>query len=137
MSDDKQASGTPRTDAECGRGEHILVERLQVPTEFARTLEQQLLAAQAELTALRSDIARHVEIATAAQSEVEAMREKLQRTEHALDAYAKRVLADPVAWLLQHDETGRDCFCANNGIGSLEQFQRDNPRYHLVCELRK
>lgn len=65
------------------------------------------------------------------------LKARLHRTESALDAYAKRCLAEPVAWLLQHDETGRDCFCSNDRFGALEQFMANNPRYNLICELRK
>jgi hypothetical protein len=74
---------------------------------------------------------------------------------HHLEAFAKLVaekaLADhamqevqrlgqeieqePVAWMFQHDETGRMNYVSNDGIHNPTMFLEMNPRYALVCPL--
>ena len=42
---------------------------------------------------------------------------------------------EPVAWMFQHDETGRMNYVSNDGINTPERFIEMNPRYKLVCPL--
>ena len=43
--------------------------------------------------------------------------------------------AEPVAWMFQHDETGRMNYVSNDGIHTPTMFLEMNPRYALVCPL--
>ena len=43
--------------------------------------------------------------------------------------------AEPVAWMFQHDETGRMNYVGNDGIHNPTMFLEMNPRYALVCPL--
>ena len=45
------------------------------------------------------------------------------------------VQQEPVAWMFQHDETGRMNYVGNDGIHSPAMFLEMNPRYALVCPL--
>ena len=60
------------------------------------------------------------------------------RKEQALAAI-KEALAhpeqEPVAWMFQHDETGRMNYVSNDGIHDPTMFLGMNPRYALVCPL--
>jgi hypothetical protein len=42
---------------------------------------------------------------------------------------------EPVAWMFQHDETGRMNYVSNDGIHNPTVFLEMNPRYALVCPL--
>ena len=42
---------------------------------------------------------------------------------------------EPVAWMFQHDETGRMNYVSNDGIHDPTMFLGMNPRYTLVCPL--
>ena len=42
---------------------------------------------------------------------------------------------EPVAWMFQHDETGRMNYVSNDGIHNPTMFLEMNPRYALVCAL--
>ena len=42
---------------------------------------------------------------------------------------------EPVAWMFQHDETGRMNYVSNDGIHDPTMFLGINPRYALVCPL--
>ena len=42
---------------------------------------------------------------------------------------------EPVAWMFQHDETGRMNYVSNDGIHNPTMFLEMNPRYALVCPL--
>jgi hypothetical protein len=42
---------------------------------------------------------------------------------------------EPVAWMFQHDETGRMNYVSNDGIHNPAMFLKMNPRYALVCPL--
>jgi hypothetical protein len=42
---------------------------------------------------------------------------------------------EPVAWMFQHDETGRMNYVGNDGIHNPTMFLEMNPRYALVCPL--
>jgi hypothetical protein len=42
---------------------------------------------------------------------------------------AKPAPAEPVAWMFQHGDTGRMCFCANDGANTRENFAANNPRH--------
>jgi hypothetical protein len=41
----------------------------------------------------------------------------------------------PVAWMFQHEETGRMNYVSNDGIHNPAMFLEMNPRYALVCPL--
>ena len=42
---------------------------------------------------------------------------------------------EPLAWMFQHDETGRMNYVSNDGIHNPTVFLEMNPRYALVCPL--
>ena len=42
---------------------------------------------------------------------------------------------EPVAWMFQHDETGRMNYVSNDGIHDPTMFLGMNPQYALVCPL--
>lgn len=42
---------------------------------------------------------------------------------------------EPVAWMFQHDETGRMNYVSNDGTHNPTMFLEMNPRYALVCPL--
>ena len=42
---------------------------------------------------------------------------------------------EPVAWMFQHEETGRMNYVSNDGIHDPTMFLKMNPRYALVCPL--
>jgi hypothetical protein len=42
---------------------------------------------------------------------------------------------EPVAWMFQHDETGRMNYVSNDGMNTPERFIEMNPHYELVCPL--
>jgi hypothetical protein len=42
---------------------------------------------------------------------------------------------EPVAWMFQHDETGRMTYLSNDGFHNPTMFIEMNPRYALVCSL--
>ena len=42
---------------------------------------------------------------------------------------------EPVAWMFQHNETGRMNYVSNDGIHNPTMFLEMNPRYALVCPL--
>jgi len=43
--------------------------------------------------------------------------------------------SEPVAWMFQHEETGRINYVSNDGIHTPTMFLERNPRYALVCLL--
>jgi hypothetical protein len=40
-----------------------------------------------------------------------------------------------VAWMFQHEETGRMSYVSNDGMNTPALFLKMNPRYTLVCVL--
>ena len=58
------------------------------------------------------------------QSAITAIKEALAQPEQ-----------EPVAWMFQHDETGRMNYVSNDGIHNPAMFLEMNPRYALVCPL--
>jgi len=42
---------------------------------------------------------------------------------------------EPVAWMFQHEETGRMNYVSNDGMNTPERFIEMNPKYELVCPL--
>ena len=42
---------------------------------------------------------------------------------------------EPVAWMFQHNETGRMSYVSNDGLHNPTTFIEMNPRYALVCPL--
>ena len=53
----------------------------------------------------------------------------------AIDALKALDKQEPVAWMFQHDETGRMNYVSNDGIHDPTMFLGMNPRYALVCPL--
>lgn len=41
-------------------------------------------------------------------------------------------VSEPVAWMMEHDETGRHTFVANDRFGALEQWQESNSRWRVA-----
>jgi hypothetical protein len=57
---------------------------------------------------------------------------------HEAIAAIKEALAqeqEPVAWMFQHDLTGRMNYVSNDGVHNPTIFLEMNPRYALVCPL--
>jgi hypothetical protein len=50
-------------------------------------------------------------------------------------AIAELESQEPVAWMFQHDETGRMNYVSNDGIHNPAMFLEMNPRYALVYPL--
>ena len=67
-----------------------------------------------------------VDIAEILSAEVERLREALAQPEQQ---------AEPVAWMFQHDKTGRMNYVSNDGMHTPELFLKANPQYALVCPL--
>ena len=42
---------------------------------------------------------------------------------------------EPVAWMFQHNETGRMSYVSNDGLHNPTMFVEMNPRYALACPL--
>ena len=53
----------------------------------------------------------------------------------AIDAALAQPEQEPVAWMFQHDETGRMNYVSNDGVHNPTIFLEMNPRYALVCPL--
>jgi hypothetical protein len=51
------------------------------------------------------------------------------------EAIAELESQEPVAWMFQHDETGRMNYVSNDGIHNPTVFLEMNSRYALVCPL--
>ena len=65
-----------------------------------------------------------------------ALREALR--EHAMrevQRLGQEIEQEPVAWMFQHDETGRMNYVSNDGIHNPTMFLEMNPRYAFVCAL--
>jgi hypothetical protein len=54
--------------------------------------------------------------------------------EHAMRGGSEQQ-AEPVAWMFQHDETGRMNYVSNDGRNTPDLFLKTNLRYALVCPL--
>ena len=54
--------------------------------------------------------------------------------EHAMRGGSEQQ-AEPVAWMFQHDETGRMNYVSNDGRHTPDLFLKTNLRYALVCPL--
>ena len=65
---------------------------------------------------------------------VEEMQRMAKRIEE-LEALAQPKEQEPVAWMFQHEETGRMNYVSNDGIHDPTMFLGMNPRYALVCPL--
>lgn len=87
-----------------------------------------------------AEAARQYLIATAHLGACPGTRDVLER---AIDAHedslrekaAKPAEPEPLAWLFQHGDTGRPCFCANDGANTRENFAANNPRHVYVGPL--
>jgi len=67
---------------------------------------------------------------------ITAIKEAL--SEHAMrevQRLGQEIEKEPVAWMFQHDETGRMNYVSNDGIHNPTVFLEMNPRYALVCPL--
>ena len=67
-----------------------------------------------------------VDIAEILSAEVERLQKALAQLEQK---------AEPVAWMFQHDETGRMNYVSNDGRNTPDLFLKTNLRYALVCPL--
>ena len=63
---------------------------------------------------------------------LQALHDENERLGLYKDAYAEQ---EPVAWMFQHEETGRMNYVSNDGIHNPAMFLEMNPRYALVCPL--
>jgi hypothetical protein len=50
-------------------------------------------------------------------------------------AALEQPVQEPVAWMFQHDETGRINFVVNYGMMAADEFIKVNPRYTLIGSL--
>jgi hypothetical protein len=59
------------------------------------------------------------------------------KQDHAITALRTAIeqAEKPVAWMFQHDETGRMNYVSNDGVHNPSTFLEMNPRYALVCPL--
>jgi hypothetical protein len=60
-----------------------------------------------------------------------ALRDAIQILRAALEQPEQ----EPVAWMFQHEETGRMNYVSNDGYNATGRFLEMNPRYALVCAL--
>ena len=65
---------------------------------------------------------------------LQALHDENERLGLYKDSYAQPE-QEPVAWMFQHDETGRMNYVSNDGIHNPTMFLEMNPRYALVCPL--
>ena len=54
---------------------------------------------------------------------------------HDLVRLGQEIEQEPVAWMFQHDETGRMNYVSNDGRHTPDLFLKTNLRYALVCPL--
>ena len=72
------------------------------------------------------------------QGKVNGLKVLADNHEKAITALTERLAQpeqEPVAWMFQHDETGRMNYVSNDGIHNPAMFLKMNPRYALVCPL--
>jgi hypothetical protein len=67
--------------------------------------------------------------------EFNASAEKMHEAITAIKEALEQPEQKPVAWMFQHDETGRMNYVSNDGIHNPTMFLEMNPRYALVCPL--
>ncbi len=65
---------------------------------------------------------------------LQTLHEENERLGLYRDAYGQPE-QEPVAWMFQHDETGRMNYVSNDGIHNPAMFLEMNPRYALVYPL--
>jgi hypothetical protein len=76
------------------------------------------------------------DIRQAAQQALEALRYgKPNKAITILREALEQPEQEPVAWMFQHNETGRMNYVSNDGANTPELFLKGNPRYALVCPL--
>jgi hypothetical protein len=84
------------------------------------------------------------DLRTAAQQALEALEESeqhygsdsaLRDAIQILRAALEQPEQEPVAWMFQHEETGRMNYVSNDGYNATGRFLEMNPRYALVCAL--
>jgi hypothetical protein len=84
------------------------------------------------------------DLRTAAQQALEALEESeqhygsdsaLRDAIQILRAALEQPEQEPVAWMFQHEETGRMNYVSNDGYNATGHFLEMNPRYALVCAL--
>ena len=63
--------------------------------------------------------------------------QQIHYRDKAITAIKKALAQDqePVAWMFQHDETGRMNYVSNDEVHNPTIFLEMNPRYALVCPL--
>ena len=92
------------------------------------------------MTDLRQAAQQALEYASTGNRRPKIINEALAR-EHAMrDArlnagWGSEQQAEPVAWMFQHDETGRMNYVSNDGRNTPDLFLKTNLRYALVCPL--
>ena len=67
--------------------------------------------------------------------EFNASAEKMHEAITAIKEALAQPEQEPVAWMFEHDETGRMNYVSNDGIHNPTMFLEMNPRYALVCPL--
>ena len=96
-----------------------------------KVMELALQALESMQNAIYNISGEHIEAlnyavkkANVAEQTITAIKESLAQPEQ-----------EPVAWMFQHDETGRMNYVSNDGIHDPTMFLEMNPRYALVCPL--
>ena len=100
------------------------------------------LKGQAAITALRTALAMH-QVSEFAQAQQQAEPTCPECKAAVLyecvacssNNYPPQQQAEPVAWMFQHDETGRMNYVSNDGRHTPDLFLKTNLRYALVCPL--
>ena len=96
-----------------------------------KALKLALDALEKAYHAMQTDMAQD-QIEEAITAIKEALRENAMREVQRL---GQEIEQEPVAWMFQHDETGRMNYVSNDGIHNPTMFLEMNPRYALVCAL--
>ena len=97
------------------------------PAEVDMTQELLKLALEALETELSIDWTNN--------DEFNASAEKMHEAITAIKEALAQPEQEPVAWMFEHDETGRMNYVSNDGIHNPTMFLEMNPRYALVCPL--
>ena len=112
----------------------LLLEALEINLVFLKNVKpfkgqedlasDCVLMSEETITAIKEDLAK--------EKALQALHDENERLGLYKDAYAEQ---EPVAWMFQHEETGRMNYVSNDGIHNPAMFLEMNPRYALVCHL--
>ena len=112
----------------------LLLEALEINLVFLKNVKpfkgqedlasDCVLMSEETITAIKEDLAK--------EKALQALHDENERLGLYKDAYAEQ---EPVAWMFQHEETGRMNYVSNDGIHNPAMFLEMNPRYALVCPL--